>query len=252
MRRFAAVAVRRRGGRGSGFRRRFSAPRSPAAGRTSSSSSPTTRATATSRSTATRCSRPRTSTAWRRRACASRDFHVSPTCAPTRSALLSGRHEFKNGVTHTILERERMSLDTVTLAEVLRSAGYTTGIFGKWHLGDEDAYQPATAGLRRGVHPRRRRHRPDLSRQLRRRARATRTSTRSIRHNGTFVKTSGYCTDVFSAQALRWMEGVKDQEPFFAYIPNNAPHEPLQVRPRGRGALPRRVAEREGRRGSSA
>src|SRR5262245_35221499 len=53
------------------------------------------------------------------------DFHVSPTCAPTRSALLSGSHEFKNGVTHTILERERMSLKTTTLAEVLKSAGYT-------------------------------------------------------------------------------------------------------------------------------
>ncbi len=36
-------------------------------------------------------------------------FHVSPTCAPTRAALMSGRHEFKNGVTHTILERERMT-----------------------------------------------------------------------------------------------------------------------------------------------
>src|SRR5215210_7998239 len=66
------------------------------------------------------------------------DFHVSPTCAPTRSALLTGRHEFKNGVTHTINERERLTLDAVTLPQVLKSAGYTTGIFGKWHLGDED------------------------------------------------------------------------------------------------------------------
>ncbi len=65
------------------------------------------------------------------------DFQVSPTCAPTRSALLTGRHEFKNGITHTILERERLAPGAVTLAEVLRSAGYATGIFGKWHLGDE-------------------------------------------------------------------------------------------------------------------
>jgi len=42
-------------------------------------------------------------------------FHVSPACAPTRSALMSGRHEFKNGVTHTILERERVALSTFTL-----------------------------------------------------------------------------------------------------------------------------------------
>ena len=74
-------------------------------------------------------------------------FHVSPTCAPTRSAMMSGRHEFKNGVTHTILERERMSLQTTTIAEVLGNAGYTCGIFGKWHLGDEDAYQPENRGF---------------------------------------------------------------------------------------------------------
>src|SRR5438477_3911502 len=65
------------------------------------------------------------------------DFHVSPTCAPTRSALMTGRHEFKNGVTHTINERERLNLRAFTLAQLLRLAGYTTGIFGKWHLGDE-------------------------------------------------------------------------------------------------------------------
>ena len=59
------------------------------------------------------------------------DFHVSPTCAPTRTALMTGRHEFKSGVTHTIMERERMSLRATTLAQMLRSAGYTTGIFGK-------------------------------------------------------------------------------------------------------------------------
>src|SRR5262245_31479468 len=65
------------------------------------------------------------------------DFHVSPTCAPTRAALLTGRHEFKNGVTHTIEERERLTLKATTIAQVLQGAGYATGIFGKWHLGDE-------------------------------------------------------------------------------------------------------------------
>ena len=75
------------------------------------------------------------------------DFHVSPTCAPTRSALMSGRVPFKNGVTHTILERERMAPSATTIAEVLKTAGYTTGIFGKWHLGDADAYQPDKRGF---------------------------------------------------------------------------------------------------------
>jgi arylsulfatase len=56
------------------------------------------------------------------------DFHVSPTCSPTRSALITGRHEFRNGVTHTILERERLTLKATTLPQVLKSAGYTTGV----------------------------------------------------------------------------------------------------------------------------
>ena len=64
------------------------------------------------------------------------DHHVSPTCSPTRTALMTGRHEFRSGITHTILERERMSLKSVTIAQVLKKAGYTTGIFGKWHMGD--------------------------------------------------------------------------------------------------------------------
>ena len=53
------------------------------------------------------------------------DFHVSPTCAPTRAAILTGRHEFKNGVTHTILERERLTPRATTVAQVLRSAGFS-------------------------------------------------------------------------------------------------------------------------------
>ena len=63
------------------------------------------------------------------------DFHVSPTCAPTRSAIFSGRHEFRNGVTHTIKERERMALSTTTFPQLLRKVGYETGIFGKFCRG---------------------------------------------------------------------------------------------------------------------
>ncbi len=48
------------------------------------------------------------------------DFHVSPTCAPTRCSLMTGRHEFKSGVTHTINERERMSPKATTIAQVLK------------------------------------------------------------------------------------------------------------------------------------
>jgi len=158
------------------------------------------------------------------------DFHVSPTCSPTRSALMSGRHEFKNGVTHTIYERERMTLKTVTLAQVLKSAGYTTGVFGKWHLGDEDAYQPDRRGFDEtfvhgagGIGQTYSGSCGD--------APGNRYFDPVIKHNGRFEKTTGYCTDVFFAQAQQWIETVKGKQPFFCYIPTNAPHGPLHVPP---------------------
>ena len=156
------------------------------------------------------------------------DFHVSPTCAPTRASLLSGRHEFKNGVTHTILERERMSLKTITLAEVLKSAGYTTGIFGKWHLGDEEAYQPGRRGFDEvfihgggGIGQTYPGSCGDAPGNL--------YQDPTLLHNGTFEKTHGYCTDVFFAQATQWMDRKRTSgTPFFAYIPLNVAHMPLQ------------------------
>lgn len=158
------------------------------------------------------------------------DFHVSPTCSPTRSALMTGRHEFKNGVTHTILERERLTLKATTLPQVLKSAGYTTGIFGKWHLGDEAEYQPNKRGFDEvfihgagGIGQ----SYPGSCGD----APGNTYFDPAILHNSKFEKTKGYCTDVFFAQATRWIESVKGKQPFFCYIPTNAPHGPLQVRP---------------------
>ncbi|HVX14351.1 MAG TPA: arylsulfatase [Pirellulales bacterium] len=156
------------------------------------------------------------------------DFHVSPTCAPTRASLMTGRHEFKNGVTHTIHERERLNLQATTIAQVLKAAGYRTGIFGKWHLGDEPAYQPGRRGFDEtfihgaggigqtyegscGDAPNNGYFDP------------------VILHDGTFEKTQGYCTDVFFGQAMRWIDAVHGQSPFFCYVPTNAPHAPLDV-----------------------
>ncbi|MDB4265257.1 arylsulfatase [bacterium] len=154
------------------------------------------------------------------------NFHVSPTCAPTRAALMSGMSPFKVGVTHTVFERERMALGYETVAGVLKTAGYQTGIFGKWHLGDADEYQPGRRGFdevfihgaggigqrfpgSQGAVP------------------GTSYFGPIIRHNGTFVKTEGYCTDVFFQQALGWMKEKSDEkEPFFAYLATNAPHSP--------------------------
>src|SRR5688572_3602274 len=157
------------------------------------------------------------------------DFHVSPTCAPTRSALLTGRHEFKNGVTHTIHERERMTLKARTLAEALKGAGYATGIFGKWHLGDEAKYQPERRGFEEvfihgagGIGQTYAGSCGD--------APGNSYFDPAILHNGRFVKTKGYCTDVFFERALEWMDTKRGKKaPFFAYLTPNAPHAPLDV-----------------------
>ena len=74
-------------------------------------------------------------------------YHVSPRCSPSRAVFMGGRHEFMSGVTHTQHARERMSLDTVTLPQALQSVGYTTGHFGKWHIGREKNYRPENRGF---------------------------------------------------------------------------------------------------------
>jgi arylsulfatase len=154
-------------------------------------------------------------------------FHVSPTCAPTRAALLTGRHEFRSGVTHTIFERERLSLGATTLPQMLRAAGYATGIFGKWHLGDEDAYQPDRRGFDEvfihgggGIGQ----TYPGSCGD----APGNRYFDPAIRHNDRFEMTHGYCTDVFFTQALKWIdERRRTGSPFFCYLTPNAPHDPF-------------------------
>mgnify|MGYP006093566195 CR=1 FL=1 len=155
------------------------------------------------------------------------DYHVSPTCAPTRAALMSGRNPFEAGVTHTILERERMAPELPTVAEALQKAGYTTGVFGKWHLGEADAYQPGSRGFDEvfihgagGIGQNFDGSQGDVP--------GNNYFDPTIRHNGQFVKTKGYCTDIFFQEALGWMHEQKEK-PFFAYIPTNAPHGPFVV-----------------------
>jgi len=140
---------------------------------------------------------------------------------------MTGRHEFKSGVTHTILERERMSLKATTLAQILKSAGYASGIFGKWHLGDGAPYQPNRRGFDEvfihgcgGIG----KDYPGTCSD----APGNTYNNPAILHNGVFERTKGYCTDVFFSQALQWIESRRNaQSPFFAYITPNAPHAPL-------------------------
>ena len=114
---------------------------------------------------------------------------------------------------------------------MLKTAGYTTGIFGKWHLGDEAEYQPNRRGFDEvfihgagGIGQTYAGSCGD--------APGNTYFDPAILHNGKFEKTKGYCTDIFFDQATKWIDGVKGKDkPFFCYIPTNAPHGPLTVRP---------------------
>src|ERR1700722_1416629 len=68
------------------------------------------------------------------------NFHVDPTCSPTRSALMTGRYSARTGVWHTVMGRSILRRDEVTLANIFAAMGYRTGLFGKWHLGDNYPY----------------------------------------------------------------------------------------------------------------
>ncbi len=157
------------------------------------------------------------------------DFQVSPTCSPTRSALMTGRYPFRNGVTHTILERERLTLKATTIAQVLKTAGYTTGVFGKWHLGDQPDYQPDKRGFDEvyihgagGIGQRYNSSCAD--------APGNSYFGPWVLHNRVFEKTEEFCTNVFFDGAMKWIEANKEK-PFFAYMPTNAPHGPFVAPP---------------------
>jgi arylsulfatase len=155
------------------------------------------------------------------------DFHVSPTCAPTRAAMMSGRRPFEVGVTHTILQRERMALDVITFPQALQQAGYQTGLFGKWHLGDEEEYLPQNRGfdevLMHGAGGIGQYQFGDFE------ANSENTYFDNVLlHNDTIVKTEGFCTDVFFESAVAWIKKQhQSKQPYFAYISLNAPHGPM-------------------------
>jgi arylsulfatase A-like enzyme len=150
------------------------------------------------------------------------DFHVAPTCSPTRAALMTGHWTNRTGVWHTVNGRSMLRENEVTIAQMLKDAGYVTGHFGKWHLGDNFPYRPEDRGFDEVY-----RHggggvgqTPDLWDNA--------YFDGHYFHNGEVVAAEGFCTDVFFEQARRFIrEQAQDQRPFFAYITTNAPHGPL-------------------------
>jgi len=150
------------------------------------------------------------------------DFHVDPTCSPTRAALMTGRYSTRTGVWHTVMGRSILFEDEVTLAEVFRAAGYQTGIFGKWHLGDNFPSRPEDRGFTEsfihgggGVG-----QTPDFW--------GNDYFDDTYRRNGQWTPNRGYCTRVFFDQALRFIEKNR-RRPFFCYLPTNVPHSPYRV-----------------------
>lgn len=150
------------------------------------------------------------------------NYHVSPTCAPTRSALLTGRYTNLVGPWHTIQGRSILHHDEITLADCLRGAGYRTGIFGKWHLGDNYPCRPQDRGFDEvvihgggGIW-----QTPDYF--------GNDYFDDTYLHNGKRQKYQGFCTDVFFANAQRFIgDAAAERKPFFCYLPTNAPHGPM-------------------------
>ncbi len=150
------------------------------------------------------------------------NYHVSTTCAPTRGALMTGRHTNRVNVFHTITGRSLLFEDEVILPQILAQNGYTNAMFGKWHLGDNYPFRPEDRGFHEVV-----RHGgggitqgPDYW--------GNDYFDDTYWHNGKTEKYTGYCTDVFFSSALKFIEENKDH-PFFCYIATNAPHAPYNV-----------------------
>lgn len=150
------------------------------------------------------------------------DFHVGPTCAPSRSGLMTGRYANRVGVWHTIGGVSILREKEVTMATVFQNNGYETGMFGKWHLGDSYPSRPQDKGFKYvlshgggGVG-----QTPDYW--------GNDYFDDTYFENGVPKKVAGYCTDVWFGEAMKYIEKNKDK-PFFCYISANAPHLPYNV-----------------------
>lgn len=154
-------------------------------------------------------------------------FHTGTTCAPTRAGIMTGHYCNSTGVWHTIGGRSLLRKNEWSLANALQENGYTTGMFGKWHLGDEFPYRPQDRGFDTVVcHGG-----GGISQQPDWWGNDYFDDTYLV--NGSPGTFSGYCTDVFFDEALAFIE-TNQNRPFFCFVSTNAPHSPFNVEPRYR------------------
>lgn len=151
-------------------------------------------------------------------------FHSGTTCAPTRAGLLTGHYCNSTGVWHTVGGRSLLRADEWTLADALAEAGWRTGVFGKWHLGDAFPYRPQDRGFQRAVV-----HggggvgqTPDWW--------GNDYFDDTYLADGVPARFEGYCTHVFLREALAFIE-EDPARPFFCLLSTNAPHSPFNVAP---------------------
>jgi arylsulfatase/arylsulfatase A len=151
-------------------------------------------------------------------------FYVSPVCAPTRASLMTGRFNYRTRCIDTYIGRAMMDTEEVTIAEILRDAGYATGIFGKWHLGDCYPMRPMDQGFQQSLV-----HRGGGIGQPSDPVGAEGKYTDPVLfRNGEAEQTTGYCTDVYYQNAISFINQCDEADrPFFVYLPDNCPHGPF-------------------------
>ncbi len=152
------------------------------------------------------------------------NFYVSPVCAPTRASLMTGRYNYRTRCIDTYIGRAMMDPNEITIAEMLRDAGYQTGIYGKWHLGDNYPMRPMDQGFQESLV-----HRGGGIGQPSDPIGAEGKYTDpTLIKDGVETSMKGYCTDIYFNAAMKFMESsVASEKPFFTYIATNAPHGPF-------------------------
>ncbi len=155
------------------------------------------------------------------------NFYVSPVCSPTRASLMTGKDYIKTGVYDTYNGGSIMDGHEMTIAEYLHEKSYTTGIFGKWHLGDHYPFRPIDQGFDEAlVHKGGGIGQPgDILNFYKK---DSSYFDPVLYKNDVPVPTNGYCSDVYTDSAVEFIQQNKDHS-FFLYLAFNAPHTPLQV-----------------------